>query len=225
MRLIVSAISARGTVTTASCTSCSSRRKAPSAEPAWMVPIPPGCPVPHALRRSRASAPRTSPIGMRSGRSRRDERTRSESFALKLARVLDQYDAVGGLCHLSEERIDQRRLARGRAAGNEDIASLRNNVTKNFSLIDRDDSCSHVVLEGEDRDRRLADGECRRCDDRRDQAFETLPGIGHFRRNARRCSMNFRTDVMGDETHDPLAIGGRKTFSSFDQPFGEPIEP
>src|ERR1700722_1526552 len=42
MTSMVSAISARGTVTTASWISCSSRRTAPSAVPAWMVPIPPG---------------------------------------------------------------------------------------------------------------------------------------------------------------------------------------
>ena len=78
---MVSAISARGTVTTASWMSCSSRRSAPSAVPAWMVPMPPGCPVPQAFNRSSASAPRTSPIGMRSGRSRSDERTRSDSEA------------------------------------------------------------------------------------------------------------------------------------------------
>ena len=43
--------------------------------------MPPGCPVPQALSRSRASDPRTSPMGIRSGRRRRLERTRSESVA------------------------------------------------------------------------------------------------------------------------------------------------
>nr|WP_298808567.1 helix-turn-helix transcriptional regulator [uncultured Gordonia sp.] len=47
----------------------------------WPVETPPGWPVPQALRRSSASAPRTSPTGMRSGRRRSDERTRSESEA------------------------------------------------------------------------------------------------------------------------------------------------
>ncbi len=39
------------------------------AEPACSVPTPPGCPVPHASKRSSASAPRTSPIGMTSAGS------------------------------------------------------------------------------------------------------------------------------------------------------------
>jgi Patatin-like phospholipase len=59
----------------------SSRCSAPVADPAWIVPIPPGWPVPQALRSSSASAPRTSPTGMRSGRNRSDERTRSDSAA------------------------------------------------------------------------------------------------------------------------------------------------
>lgn len=42
---------------------------------------PPGWPVPQALIRSRASAPRTSPMMIRSGRRRRDERTRSARLA------------------------------------------------------------------------------------------------------------------------------------------------
>ena len=46
-----------------------------------MVPMPPGWPVPQAFKRSSASAPRTSPMGMRSGRRRSEERTRSESEA------------------------------------------------------------------------------------------------------------------------------------------------
>ena len=101
--------------------------------------MPPGWPVPQAFRRSSASAPRTSPIGMRSGRRRSDERTRSESEAtpslvrsatrfgaraLQLARVLDQDDAVGGLGDLGEQRVDERGLAGRGAAGDEDVLAL-----------------------------------------------------------------------------------------------------
>jgi hypothetical protein len=31
--------------------------------------------------------------------------------------------------------------------------------------------------------------------------------------------MHFRTDMMGDETHDSLAIGGRQSFASVGQTF------
>jgi hypothetical protein len=74
-------MSGRGTVTTASWMSCSSRRSAPIVEPACDVPTPPGWPAPQAFKRSSASGPRTSPIGMRSGRRRNAERTKSESEA------------------------------------------------------------------------------------------------------------------------------------------------
>lgn len=60
---------ARGTVTTAYWMSCSIRRRAPMALPAWMVPMPSGSPVTHAFRRSRASAPRTSRPGCGRGAS------------------------------------------------------------------------------------------------------------------------------------------------------------
>jgi len=51
-------------------TKCGPRVDRPN--PTWMT-------VPQAFRRSSASGPRTSPIGMRSGRRRKEERTRSES--------------------------------------------------------------------------------------------------------------------------------------------------
>ena len=37
--------------------------------------------------------------------------------------------------------------------------------------------------------------------------------------------MNFRTNVMGDEPYDPLAIGGRQSFAGLDEPFSEPVHP
>ena len=45
-------------------------------------------------------------------------------LALKLAGVLDQHDAIGGLRHLGEERIDEGRLAGRGAAGDENIAGV-----------------------------------------------------------------------------------------------------
>ena len=138
---MVSAMRARGTVTTASWMSCSSRRSAPIAEPAWRVPTPPGWPVPQAFRRSSASAPRTSPIGNavgpqaqrraheigKRGRAilgaQRDEVGRR---ALQFAGVLDQHDAVAGLGDLGKKRVDQGGLAGRGAAGDEDVLALAN---------------------------------------------------------------------------------------------------
>jgi hypothetical protein len=37
--------------------------------------------------------------------------------------------------------------------------------------------------------------------------------------------MNFRPDVMGDETHDPLAIRGGQFFTGVCQAFVQPVDP
>ena len=69
-------------------------------------------------------------------------------------------------------------------------------------------ACRNIVVEGEHRDRWFADGEGRCGDDRRDQPFEALAGLRQLGRHARRSRMHFRADMMGDETHDPFAVGG-----------------
>ena len=104
-----------------------------------MVPTPPGWPVPQAFSRSSASAPRTSPIGMRSGRKpqrraheigqRGDailgaQRHEVGRGALQLARILDQHHAIAGLRDLGEQRVDQGGLAGRGAAGDEDVVPL-----------------------------------------------------------------------------------------------------
>lgn len=62
------------------------------------LPTPPGCPVPQAFTRSSASAPRTSPIGMRSGRRRRAERTRSVRVPSSQADQVEGQDAGFSFC-------------------------------------------------------------------------------------------------------------------------------
>jgi hypothetical protein len=105
---IASTMRLRGTVTTASCTSCSSRERPAAAELACTVVIPPGWPVFQALSMSRASGPRTSPTTIRSGRSRSVERTRSASVATPgLVRSATQSAAA----HLSS-RVSSRMTTR-----------------------------------------------------------------------------------------------------------------
>ena len=160
-----------------------------------MVPTPPGCPVPQAFSRSSASAPRTSPIGMRSGRNRSEERTRSESeatpslvrsatrfgrLALELAGVLDQHDAIGGLCDLRQQRIGECGLAGRGAAGHQDIAAIGYGRAQCLGLSRAHDASGDVVIEGEDRDSGFADREGRRRDNRREQSLKPLAGFGQF---------------------------------------------
>ena len=133
---MVSAISARGTVTTASWISCSRRRSAPSALPAWMVPTPPGWPVPQAFekierfgaadfadRDAVGAQPKRGAheIGQRGDAVLGAERHEIRRQALQLAGILDQHDAIGGFGDLGEQRVGERGLAGRGAAGDQDV--------------------------------------------------------------------------------------------------------
>ena len=37
--------------------------------------------------------------------------------------------------------------------------------------------------------------------------------------------MNFGADVMGDKANDPLAIGGRQSFTGVGKTFRQPVDP
>ncbi len=221
MRSIVSAISARGTVTTASWMSCSRRRSAPIAEPAWSVPMPPGCPVPQAFRRSSASAPRTSPIGMRSGRKpqrRADEigergrailgakRDEVRRRALQLARILDEHHPVAGLGDFGQQCVDERGLAGRSAAGDEDVLALADRGSEQCRLVAAHDPGRDIIVEREHSDRWATDGETRRHGYRRNEPLKPLTGFGQFGRDARRAAMDLDADVMGDKPDDAFRV-------------------
>ena len=160
---MVSAISARGTVTTTSWMSCSRRRSAPMALPAWIVPIPPGWPVPHALSRSRASdrAPRRSECdqgagGARSGRDRRAKRrrpwsaSRPDSARRIAARAYPRSaPPIGGLGDFGQQSVGERGLAGGRAPGDEDVPALGDRAPKRFGLARDHDPGRDVIVERE----------------------------------------------------------------------------
>ena len=153
--------------------------------------MPPGWPVPQAFKRSSASAPRTSPIGIRSGRRRSDERTRSESEttpslvlqrdeirreALKLAGVLDQHHPVGGFRDLGEKSVGEGCLTGRGAAGDENVAALGDCPPQDRRLSRGHDAGGDIVVEREDRDRGLADSESwRRHDGRQEVPRTALP--------------------------------------------------
>ena len=102
--------------------------------------MPPGWPVFQALSMSSASAPRTSPTMMRSGRRRSVERTRSAMVtharracaARPCRRAAHCSSRVSSIRitrssrrgHLGEQRIGERGLARAGAAGDQDVAAL-----------------------------------------------------------------------------------------------------
>jgi hypothetical protein len=137
-RSIASAISRRGTVTTASWTAARSGR-APSGtvgvdggDPAGMAGVPG---LEHVERLAAAHLADDDAVGAQPQR-RADQvghadaarpgaqRDVSGAARLQLARVLDQDDALVEPRHLGEQRVGERRLARAGAAGDEDVAPL-----------------------------------------------------------------------------------------------------
>ena len=144
MRSMVSAISARGTVTTASWMSCSSRRSAPSADAgvdradaAGMAGAPGLQQVERFGAAHLADRDAVGPqaqrgadqIGERGDAVLGAQRHEVGRGALQLARVLDQDDAVGGLGDLGQQRIGERGLAGRGAAGDEDVLAGRNGAS------------------------------------------------------------------------------------------------
>ena len=123
--------------------SVSTRRSASSGEPAWTVDSEPSWPLDIALSMSSASAPRTSPTTIRSGRMRSALRTsrrtvtsprpssdagpRLEAHDVGVAQaqlggVLDGDDPLAVADEL-RQRVERRRLARAGAAADEDVAA------------------------------------------------------------------------------------------------------
>jgi hypothetical protein len=98
-------------------------------------------------------------------------------------------------------------------------------VAKQLRLGRRHDAGGGIVAQGENGDRGLANGECRRGDNGRDQTFEALAGVRQFGRDARRAWVHLRPDMVGDETHDPLAVSGRQVLSGIDEAFGQAVDP
>jgi hypothetical protein len=84
-----------------------------------MVATPPGCPVFQALRRSSASAPRTSPTRMRSGRKRKVARNRRRRSAASQLRNSTAFS--DDLC---DDRVGERRLAGAGDSDNDDVLAL-----------------------------------------------------------------------------------------------------
>src|SRR3546814_17471555 len=78
------------------------------------------------------------------------------------------------------------------------------------------DAGGDVVVERENCDGWLSDGKSRRSDNRRQQPFESLAGVGQFGRDARRTRMKFGPDMMGDDPEDsfPLRSEERRVWKA-----------
>ena len=199
----------------------------------------PGAPRPSES--SSASAPRTSPTGIRSGRSRSDERTRVRQRRRPPSLVRSATKLGAAHCNSRVSSISTTRSAVLATSASSALTSVvlpvevppatstlraqLDRKAQQIGLLGLHDADGHIVFEREHRDRRLADRECRRGDDGRDQSLEALARLRQFSRNARRTGMDLCTDMMRDQAHDALAIRGRHPLAGVFESPCEPVDP
>ena len=128
---------------------------------------------------------------------------------MQFARVLDQDDSIFCFRDLSEQGVDERRLARGRAAGDQDVAAFGDGHAQQACPHWGHDSGARVVVERKHGDRGFPDRESRRAHHWRQEAFEAFAGFRKFGGDARVAAMDFGADMVGHEPHDPFAVGSR----------------
>ena len=116
-------------------------------------------------------------------------------------------------------------LAGRGAAGDEDVAALGHSPPKDRGLSGGHDPGGDVVVEREDRDRGLADGERRRRDDGRKKSLEPLSRLGQLGRDPWRAGMDLGADMVGDEPDDPFAVGRRQPLARIGEPARQPVDP
>ena len=87
------------------------------------------------------------------------------------------------------------------------------------------DARGDVVVEREDGDRGLADGEGRSRNDRRQETFEALAGPGQFGRDAWRAGVHLRAYMVRYQTNNALAVRRRQCFAGINQATRQPVNP
>ena len=98
-------------------------------------------------------------------------------------------------------------------------------LPQHVGLAGRHDAGGDIVVEREDRDGRLADREDGRRHHRRQQPLEPLSRFGQLGRHAGTAGMNLGADMVRNEPHDALAIGGRETLAGIGKAARQPVDP
>jgi hypothetical protein len=153
------------------------------------------------------------------------QRDKIGRFALEFARVFDQYDPIGGLRDLGQQRIRQGCLAGRCPTGDEDVLASSDRVLQSPGLLRSHDPLADVVVEREHGDRGLADREGRSGNDRRQETFEAFAGPRQFGRNPRGACMHLRAYVVRYQANDALAVRRRQSFARVNQPARKPVNP
>ena len=89
----------------------------------------------------------------------------------------------------------------------------------------RHDPGRDIVVEGEHRDGRAADGEAWGRGDRRDEAFEPLAAFRQLGRDARAAGMDLDADMVSDQPNDAFGVGSRDAEAGVLQSARETIDP
>ena len=153
------------------------------------------------------------------------KRNEVRSGALQFARVLDQDHPVAGLGDLGEDCVDERRLTGRRAAGDQNVLAIADGRLEQRRLRVRHDPGRDIVVEGEHRDGRAADGEAWSRSDRRDEALEPLAAFRQLSRDARAAGMDLDADMVGDQPNDAFGVGGRDAEARVLQSSRKAIDP
>ena len=144
---------------------------------------------------------------------------------MQLACVLDDDHPVGGLGDLGQEGVGQCRLACRGSSGDEDVGAGGDSLAKDDRLIGSHDVGGHIIVEAEDGDGRLTDGEGGSGDDRWQEAFEALAAVRQFGGDARAAWMHLGADMVGHEPDDTFAVSGGETLPRVGETLRQTIHP
>src|ERR1700734_909605 len=171
---------------------------------ACSVPIEPSWPVFIACSKSNASGPRTSPTMMRSGRMRRQLRTRSRIVICpspsRFGGLFASGDALG-VVDVARQAIEQRGLARTGTAGDQGIDPRSADDFQDFRAFRRNRTVSDKLLQRQLILLELADGEAWTIDRQRRPDRIDARAV----RRARIADLGRFVHAAADLADDPLA--------------------
>ena len=145
--------------------------------------------------------------------------------ALELARVLQDDDALAEIGDLGQQGVDQRGLARRRAADHQDVLALAHRERQHLGLAHRHDARRHVVGEPVEHVGRLAHGKAGRRRDGRHHALEALARLRQLGRDDRRLVGDLAAHVGGDQADDALGLGAADALAGILAPDRGALDP
>ncbi len=132
---------------------------------------------------------------------------------MQFAGIFDEHQPILGKCRLGQHGIGQSGFARSGASGDKDVVPPLGGVADRPGLSCGHDSLSHIIVQGEDQFRPLADAEDGPLGNRRQLTLEALAGVGQRPTEQGAVPANGFADVIGHQTNDRF---GTKSFNTAD---------